>query len=88
MRVLVATDVAQRGLDVTGITHVINFDVPQEPEDYVHRIGRTGRAESSGDAYTLMSPDEIAMVRTIERVIGQEIPRISVPGYDFGTTAA
>jgi len=88
MRVLVATDVAQRGLDVTGITHVINFDVPQEPEDYVHRIGRTGRAESSGDAYTLMSPDEIAMVRTIERVIGQEIPRVSVPGYDFGTTAA
>jgi len=88
IRVLVATDVAQRGLDVSGITHVINFDVPQEPEDYVHRIGRTGRAESSGDAYTLMSPDEIAMVRTIERVIGQEIPRISVPGYDFGTTAA
>ncbi|MEO6865958.1 MAG: DEAD/DEAH box helicase [Gemmatimonadaceae bacterium] len=88
MRVLVATDVAQRGLDVTGITHVINFDVPQEPEDYVHRIGRTGRADSSGDAYTLMSPDEIAMVRTIERVIGQEIPRVSVPGYDFGTTAA
>jgi ATP-dependent RNA helicase RhlE len=88
IRVLVATDVAQRGLDISGITHVINFDVPQEPEDYVHRIGRTGRAESSGDAYTLMSPDEIAMVRTIERVIGQEIPRISVPGYDFGTTAA
>ncbi len=88
IRVLVATDVAQRGLDISGITHVINFDVPQEPEDYVHRIGRTGRADSSGDAYTLMSPDEIAMVRTIERVIGQEIPRISVPGYDFGTTAA
>ena len=88
IRVLVATDVAQRGLDISGITHVINFDVPQEPEDYVHRIGRTGRAESSGDAYTLMSPDEIAMVRTIERVIGQEIPRVSVPGYDFGTTAA
>ncbi len=88
IRVLVATDVAQRGLDVTGITHVINFDVPQEPEDYVHRIGRTGRAAQSGDAYTLMAPDEIAMVRTIERVIGQEIPRISVPGYDFGTTSA
>ncbi|MEO7217581.1 MAG: DEAD/DEAH box helicase [Gemmatimonadaceae bacterium] len=88
IRVLVATDVAQRGLDVDGITHVINFDVPQEPEDYVHRIGRTGRADSSGEAYTLMSPDEIAMVRTIERVIGQEIPRVSVPGYDFGTTAA
>jgi len=85
IRVLVATDVAQRGLDVSGITHVINFDVPQEPEDYVHRIGRTGRAAQAGDAYTFMAPDEIAMVRTIERVIGQEIPRISVPGYDFGT---
>ena len=87
MRVLVATDVAQRGLDISGITHVINYDVPQQAEDYVHRIGRTGRAAASGDAYTFMSADEISMVRTIERVIGQEIPRISVPGYDFGTSA-
>jgi ATP-dependent RNA helicase RhlE len=84
IRVLVATDIAQRGLDVSGITHVINYDVPQQPEDYVHRIGRTGRAAASGDAFTFMSPDEIAMVRTIERVIGKKIPRISVPGYDFG----
>jgi ATP-dependent RNA helicase RhlE len=88
IRVLVATDIAQRGLDVSGISHVINYDVPQQPEDYVHRIGRTGRAAETGDAYTFMSPDEIAMVRTIERLIGQQIPRISVPGYDFGTTAA
>src|SRR5438034_10858427 len=87
VRVLVATDIAQRGLDVSGITHVINYDVPQQPEDYVHRIGRTGRAAATGDAYTCMSPDEISMVRTIERMIGQQIPRISVPGYDFGTTA-
>ena len=87
-RVLVATDIAQRGLDISGITHVINYDVPQQPEDYVHRIGRTGRAAATGDAFTFMSPDEIAMVRTIERVIGQPIPRISVPGYDFGTAAA
>jgi ATP-dependent RNA helicase RhlE len=87
IRVLVATDIAQRGLDVSGISHVINYDVPQQPEDYVHRIGRTGRAAATGDAYTFMSPDEIAMVRTIERLIGQQIPRISVPGYDFGTTA-
>jgi ATP-dependent RNA helicase RhlE len=87
IRVLVATDIAQRGLDVFGITHVINYDVPQQPEDYVHRIGRTGRAAATGDAYTFMAPDEIAMVRTIERTIGQQIPRISVPGYDFGTTA-
>jgi ATP-dependent RNA helicase RhlE len=88
IRVLVATDIAQRGLDISGITHVINYDVPQQPEDYVHRIGRTGRAAATGDAYTFMSPDEIAMVRTIERVIGQQIPRISVPGFDFGTVAA
>ena len=88
IRVLVATDIAQRGLDISGISHVINYDVPQQPEDYVHRIGRTGRAAATGDAYTFMSPDEIAMVRTIERVIGQQIPRISVPGFDFGTVAA
>jgi ATP-dependent RNA helicase RhlE len=88
IRVLVATDIAQRGLDISGITHVINYDVPQQPEDYVHRIGRTGRAAATGDAYTFMSPDEIAMVRTIERVISQQIPRISVPGFDFGTVAA
>jgi ATP-dependent RNA helicase RhlE len=88
INVLVATDIAQRGLDISGITHVINYDVPQQAEDYVHRIGRTGRAAKEGDAYTFMAPDEIAMVRTIERVIGQPIPRISVPGYDFGTVAA
>jgi len=85
LRVLVATDIAQRGLDISGISHVINFDVPQQAEDYVHRIGRTGRAASTGDAYTFMCADEIAMVRSIERVIGQTIPRISVGGYDFGT---
>ncbi len=63
VRVLVATDIAQRGLDISGITHVINYDVPQQAEDYVHRIGRTGRAAKEGDAFTFMSPDEIAMVR-------------------------
>jgi len=86
IRVLVATDIAQRGLDISGISHVINFDVPQQPEDYVHRIGRTGRAAASGDAFTFMSPDEISTVRAIERTIGKQIPRISVPGFDFGTT--
>src|SRR5574339_985932 len=84
VRVLVATDIAQRGLDVSGISHVINYDVPQQPEDYVHRIGRTGRAATTGDAHTFMAPDEIAMVRTIERTIGQAIERVSMPGYDFG----
>ncbi len=84
-KLLVATDIAQRGLDISGITHVINFDVPQQAEDYVHRIGRTGRAAKEGDAFTFMCADEIGMVRTIERVIGQEIARVSVPGFDFGT---
>ncbi len=88
IRVLVATDIAQRGLDISGISHVINYDVPQQPEDYVHRIGRTGRADATGDAFTFMAPDEIAMVRTIERILGEPIPRISVPGFDFGTVAA
>jgi ATP-dependent RNA helicase RhlE len=85
LRVLVATDIAQRGLDISGITHVINYDVPQQVEDYVHRIGRTGRAAQTGDAYTFMAPDEIAMVRLIERVIGQDIERVSVAGFDFGS---
>lgn len=85
VQILVATDIAQRGLDISGISHVVNYDVPQQPEDYVHRIGRTGRATKEGDAFTFMCADEIGMVRTVERMIGQEIPRISIPGYDFGT---
>ncbi len=85
IRVLVATDIAQRGLDISNITHVISYDVPQEPEDYVHRIGRTGRAQKEGDAFTFMAPDEISMVRRIEMVLGSPIPRVSVPGYDFGS---
>jgi ATP-dependent RNA helicase RhlE len=85
IRVLVATDIAQRGLDISGISHVVNYDVPGQAEDYVHRIGRTGRAAQTGDAFTFMAPDEIAMVRTIERVLGQPIDRISMPGFDFGS---
>ena len=88
IRVLVATDIAQRGLDISGITHVINYDVPQQAEDYVHRIGRTGRAAATGDAFTFMAPDEIGTVKLIEHLLGAPIPRISVPGYDFGTVAA
>ncbi len=87
VRVLVATDIAQRGLDISGISHVVNYDVPQQAEDYVHRIGRTGRAAAEGDAFTFMAPDEIAMVKSIERMIHEPIARISVPGFDFGTTA-
>ena len=84
VKVLVATDIAQRGLDISGISHVVNYDVPGQAEDYIHRIGRTGRAAQSGDAFTFMAPDEIAMVRTIERVLGQPIDRVSMPGFDFG----
>jgi len=83
--VLVATDIAQRGLDISNISHVINYDVPQQAEDYVHRIGRTGRAAKTGDAFTFMCADEIGMVRTIERMMAKPIPRVSVPGFDFGT---
>jgi ATP-dependent RNA helicase RhlE len=80
-RVLVATDIAARGIDVDSISHVINFDVPEAPEDYVHRIGRTGRAGSPGHALTLLTPiDELTMT-AIEKVTGQKVERIVVPGF-------
>lgn len=82
VRVLVATDVAQRGLDIDGISHVINYDVPQHPDDYVHRIGRTGRAGASGTAITFLTPGEIAQLREIERVLGYRLPRTAVEGYE------
>jgi ATP-dependent RNA helicase RhlE len=83
IQVLVATDVAQRGLDIEGISHVVNYDVPQHPEDYVHRIGRTARAGASGTAVTFMAAHEITQVRDIERQLGAELPRISLPGFDY-----
>src|SRR5262245_9572504 len=83
VQVLVATDVAQRGLDIEGISHVVNYDVPQDADDYVHRIGRTGRAGASGTAVTFMAAHEISLVRDIERRLGAELPRISLQGYDY-----
>jgi len=80
VRVLVATDVAQRGLDIEGISHVINFDVPLNPEDYVHRIGRTGRAGATGTAMTFVTPAELTHLHDIERVLGERLPRRSVEG--------
>jgi ATP-dependent RNA helicase RhlE len=77
VRVLVATDVAQRGLDVEGISHVINYDVPQDPDSYVHRVGRTARAGQKGEAITFMSPGEIGEVRAIEHHIGRDLPASS-----------
>jgi superfamily II DNA/RNA helicase len=82
IRLLVATDVAARGLDVTGITHVINFDLPKNAEDYVHRIGRTGRAGASGIAISFASGKEIDSLRQIERYIGQSIPQQVIPGLE------
>ena len=89
VQVLVATDVAQRGLDIEGISHVVNYDVPRNPEDYVHRIGRTGRAGAEGTAITFMSGGELAAVKDIERAIGFNLPRVSLPGFDYeaGTPA-
>ncbi|MEX1182085.1 MAG: DEAD/DEAH box helicase [Gemmatimonadota bacterium] len=83
VQVLVATDVAQRGLDIEGISHVVNYDVPRDPEAYVHRIGRTGRAGASGSAVTFMSGGELAAMKDIERVVGYRIERISLPEYDY-----
>jgi ATP-dependent RNA helicase RhlE len=81
--VMVATDIAARGIDVAGISHVINYDVPEKPEDYVHRIGRTGRAQAVGDAFTLVTPENAGDVRDIERFIGQKIPEWRLEGFAY-----
>jgi ATP-dependent RNA helicase RhlE len=84
--VMVATDIAARGLDVEGVTHVINYDVPQHPEDYVHRIGRTGRAQKVGDAFTLVTIEELEYLRAIERFIGQKIPQLKLENFTYVLT--
>jgi ATP-dependent RNA helicase RhlE len=84
--VMVATDIAARGIDVQQISHVINFDVPHHPEDYVHRIGRTGRAQSVGDAFTIMTSMDLDEVAAIERFIGQKIPRVKLEGFPYHDT--
>jgi ATP-dependent RNA helicase RhlE len=84
--VIVATDLAARGLDVSGVTHVINYCVPENPEDYVHRIGRTGRAQKEGDAFTLFAADEMKSVESIENLIEQKIPRRRVEGFEYKFT--
>jgi ATP-dependent RNA helicase RhlE len=85
--VLVATDIAARGLDIADVSHVVNYDVPQHPEDYIHRIGRTGRMENSGDAYTLMVAEDIRHVNAIERFISQKIPRVKLENFEYRYTA-
>ncbi len=84
--VLVATDIAARGLDIADVSHVVNYDVPQHPEDYIHRIGRTGRAEHSGDAFTIMTAEDASHVFAIERFISQKIPRVKMENFDYRYT--
>jgi ATP-dependent RNA helicase RhlE len=86
--VLVATDIVARGIDVEDLGHVVNFDVPLVPEDYIHSIGRTGRAEATGEAFTLMSPEERGEVAAIERALGRPIPRVTLPDFDYNARPA
>jgi ATP-dependent RNA helicase RhlE len=87
-KVLVATDIAARGIDVEALSHVVNFDVPHVPDDYIHRVGRTARAELKGDAFTFVSPEEQTDLAQIERAIGKRLPRITVPGFDYAKAPA
>jgi ATP-dependent RNA helicase RhlE len=86
--VLVATDIAARGIDVEALGLVVNFDVPHVPEDYIHRVGRTARVQATGDAYTFVSPDEEAGLRAIERHMGQRLARRTVAGFDYAKRPA
>ena len=88
VQLMVATDIAARGLDVETISHVINYDIPNSADDYIHRIGRTGRAERTGDALTLVTSDDRAAVRDIERALGQPIPVHKIEGFDAGPAIA
>ena len=81
--IMVATDIAARGLDIDNISHVINFDMPDTPDAYIHRIGRTGRAKRTGDAYTFYSPDDHDMVRKIEKIMGSKIARQTIPDFNY-----
>ena len=88
VRVLVATDIAARGIDVDGISHVVNYDFPMHPEDYVHRIGRTGRAQAVGDAISFVTPEDHSALRSLERFIGRGIVRKRSDGFNYTTAAA
>ncbi len=83
VRVLVATDIAARGIDVEALSHVVNFDVPNVPDDYIHRVGRTARAEATGDAWTFVGDSERGELAAIERAIGKKLPRLTVEGFDY-----
>jgi ATP-dependent RNA helicase RhlE len=87
-RVLVATDIAARGLDIEALGHVVNFDVPKVPEDYIHRVGRTARAEAVGDAFTFVAPEEEPDLQRIERALGRRLPRVLLPDFDYAAKPA
>ena len=87
-KVLVATDIAARGIDVEELGHVVNFDVPLVPEDYIHRVGRTGRADATGEAFTFVAPDEEGDLRNIEKAVGKRLPRVTVPDFDYNARPA
>jgi ATP-dependent RNA helicase RhlE len=82
-KVLVATDIAARGIDIEALGHVVNFDVPQAPDDYIHRVGRTARAGEVGDAFTFVAPDEQNDLRAIEKAIGKRLPQVTLPDFDY-----
>jgi len=86
--VLVATDIAARGIDVEALSHVVNFDVPAVPDDYIHRVGRTGRADMTGEAFTFVAPQEETDWRAIERAIGRSLPRVTLPDFNYQARAA
>jgi ATP-dependent RNA helicase RhlE len=86
--VLVATDIAARGIDVEALSHVVNFDVPAVPDDYIHRVGRTGRADMTGEAFTFVAPQEERDWRAIERAIGRSLPRVTLPDFNYQARAA
>ena len=87
VRVLVATDIAARGIDVDGISHVVNYDFPMHSEDYVHRIGRTGRAHAVGDAISFVTPEDHGALRSLERFIGRGIVRKRAEGFNYTAAA-
>ena len=87
-RILVATDIAARGIDVEALGHVVNFDVPEVPDDYIHRVGRTARAELTGEAFTFVSAEEEGDLRNIEKAIGKRLPRVTVPDFDYSARSA
>lgn len=86
-QIMVATDIAARGLDVESISHVINYDMPDTADAYIHRIGRTGRAERTGDAFTLVTPEDNDMIRTLERIMGQPLDRKTLPDFNYAVAA-